>query len=82
MRSQLLSTVLCVLVSAGSAWGQQPSSCASFDALRMGLGFDLTLLLALANLALFAAWCAGLRRVLDAPDDGPGAAYRPPEAVA
>jgi hypothetical protein len=29
MRSQLLSTVLCVLVSAGWAWAQQPSSCAS-----------------------------------------------------
>jgi hypothetical protein len=54
---------------------------ASFDALRMGLGFDLTLLLALANLALFAAWCVGLRRVLDAPERS-GAAYRPPEAVA
>src|SRR4029453_12945248 len=29
MRSQLLSTVLCVLVCAGWAWAQQPSSCAS-----------------------------------------------------
>ena len=29
MSSQLLSTVLCVLVSAGWAWAQQPSSCAS-----------------------------------------------------
>src|SRR6185369_10652823 len=29
MRSQLLSTVLCVLVSAGWAWAEQPSSCAS-----------------------------------------------------
>ncbi|HET9712526.1 MAG TPA: tannase/feruloyl esterase family alpha/beta hydrolase, partial [Pyrinomonadaceae bacterium] len=29
MRSELLSTVLCVLVFAGWAWAQQPSSCAS-----------------------------------------------------
>ena len=29
MRSQVLSTVVCVLVSAGWARGQQPSSCAS-----------------------------------------------------
>ena len=29
MRSQLLSTVLCVLVSAGWAPAQQPSSCAN-----------------------------------------------------
>lgn len=29
VRSELLSTVLCVLVFAGWAWAQQPSSCAS-----------------------------------------------------
>ena len=29
MRSELLSTVLCLLVFAGCAWAQQPSSCAS-----------------------------------------------------
>jgi len=50
-----------------------------FEVLRMGLGFDITLVLAVANLVLLAAWWAGLSRMMRAPGDGP---YRPPEAVA
>jgi len=53
-----------------------------FDAVRMGLGFDLTVLLAAVNLALFAAWWMGLRAALEAGDDGSDAAYRRPQAVA
>ena len=52
-----------------------------FDALRMGLGFDLTALLAVLNLGLFTAWCIGLRDVMAAPAD-PDAAYRRPQPVA
>jgi hypothetical protein len=54
----------------------------TFDAVRMGLGFDLTVLLAVVNLALFVAWWAGLPAALRAPDDGGGDAYRRPRAVA
>jgi len=53
-----------------------------FDAVRMGLGFDLTVLLALVDLALFAAWWMGLPAALRAGDAGDGAAYRRPQAVA
>jgi hypothetical protein len=53
-----------------------------FDAVRMGLGFDLTVLLALVNLALFAAWWTGLPAALRARDDGGDALYRGPQAVA
>jgi hypothetical protein len=53
-----------------------------FDVVRMGLGFDLTVLLAFVNLVLFAAWWMGLRAALRAPDDGSDAAYRRPQAVA
>ena len=53
-----------------------------FDAVRMGLGFDLTVLLALVDLALFAAWWMGLPAALRAGDDGDGAAYQRPQAVA
>jgi len=53
-----------------------------FDAVRMGLGFDLTVLLAAVNLALFAAWWMGLRAALEAGDDGGDDAYRRPRAVA
>ena len=49
-----------------------------FDAVRMGLGFDLTVLLALVNLALFAAWWTGLRNAFEAGD----AVYRGPQPVA
>jgi len=48
----------------------------------MGLGFDLTLLLAVADLALFAAWWMGFPAALRAGYDGGDAAYRHPEAVA
>jgi len=53
-----------------------------FDTVRMGLGFDLTVLLALVDLALFAAWWMGLPAALRAGDGGDGAAYRRPQAVA
>ena len=53
-----------------------------FDAVRMGLGFDLTVLLAAVNLALFGAWWMGLRAVLETGDQGSDAAYRRPQAVA
>jgi hypothetical protein len=53
-----------------------------FDSVRMGLGFDLTVLLAVVDLALFAAWWMGLPAALRAGDDGDDAAYRRPEAVA
>jgi hypothetical protein len=53
-----------------------------FDAVRMGLGFDLTVLLAFVDLGLFAAWWMGLPAALRAGDDGDGAAYRGPQAVA
>jgi hypothetical protein len=53
-----------------------------FDAVRMGLGFDLTVLLAFVDLALFAAWWMGFPAALRAGDDGDGAAYRRPQAVA
>ena len=52
-----------------------------FDAVRMGLGFDLTVLLAVVDLALFVAWWTGLPAALRARDDGADA-YRRPEAVA
>jgi hypothetical protein len=53
-----------------------------FDAVRMGLGFDLTVLLAVVDLGLFVAWWTGLPAALRAPEDGADAAYRRPEAVA
>jgi len=53
-----------------------------FDAVRMGLGFDLTVLLAVVDLALFAAWWMGLPAALRAGDDGGDPAYRRPQAVA
>jgi hypothetical protein len=53
-----------------------------FDAVRMGLGFDLTVLLAFVDLGLFAAWWLGLPAALRAGDEGEGAAYRRPQAVA
>jgi hypothetical protein len=61
-----------------------------FDRLRMGLGFDLTLVLAVVNLALLAAWCTGLPFALaatdevsdDASDDASDAAYRRAQPVA
>jgi hypothetical protein len=49
-----------------------------FDAVRMGLGFDLTVLLAVVDLVLFAAWWTGLREAFEAGD----AAYRGPQPVA
>jgi hypothetical protein len=52
------------------------------DAVRMGLGFDLTVLLAVVDLALFVAWWMGLPAALRARDGGADAAYRRPEAVA
>jgi hypothetical protein len=49
----------------------------------MGLGFDLTVLLAVVDLALFVAWWAGLPAALRADDDDGGdAAYRRAQAVA
>jgi hypothetical protein len=48
----------------------------------MGLGFDLTVLLALVDLALFAAWWMGFPAALRAGDGGDGAAYRRPQPVA
>jgi hypothetical protein len=53
-----------------------------FDAVRMGLGFDLTVLLAVVDLALFAVWWTGFPAALRAGDDGGDAAYRRPQAVA
>jgi len=53
-----------------------------FDAVRMGLGFDLTVLLAVVDLALFAAWWTGFPAALRVGDDGGDAAYRRPQAVA
>jgi hypothetical protein len=53
-----------------------------FDAVRMGLGFDLTVLLALVDLALFAVWWMGLPAALRAGDGGDGAAYRRSQPVA
>jgi hypothetical protein len=54
----------------------------AFDALRMGLGFDLTALLAAVNLVLLAAWWTGLAKAMAAPRDAPDAAYRAPQGVA
>jgi hypothetical protein len=54
----------------------------TFDAVRMGLGFDLTVLLAVVDLALFVAWWTGLPAALRAPDDGGHGAYPRPQAVA
>jgi hypothetical protein len=48
----------------------------------MGLGFDLTVLLAVVDLALFVAWWTGLPAALRAPDDGGHGAYQRPQAVA
>jgi hypothetical protein len=53
-----------------------------FDTVRMGLGFDLTVLLAVVNLGLFVAWWAGLPAAMRAAEDGDDAAYRRPQAVA
>jgi hypothetical protein len=53
-----------------------------FDRLRMGLGLDLTLVLAVANLALLAAWLPGLGSAWNTPEDAPDGAYPRPEAVA
>lgn len=52
-----------------------------FDRLRMGLGFDLTLVLAVVNLALLAVWWRGLPSAL-AADEAPAAAYRRSQPVA
>ena len=53
-----------------------------FDAARMALGFDLTALLAVANLALLVAWWTGLPAALRAPEDGADPTYQPSRAVA
>jgi hypothetical protein len=53
----------------------------AFDAVRMGLGFDLTVLLAVVNLALFVAWWAGLPAALRAGGEGGETAYRRAQAV-
>jgi hypothetical protein len=52
------------------------------DAVRMGLGFDLTVLFAVVDLALFVAWWTGLPAALRAKGDGGDGAYRRPRAVA
>lgn len=54
----------------------------AFDALRMGLGFDLTLLLAVLNLGLLVAWWTGLPAAMRTPAEGPDPAYQRPQAVA
>jgi hypothetical protein len=54
----------------------------AFDAARMALGFDLTLLLAVANLVLLVLWWTGLPAALRTSDDAPGPTYRPSRAVA
>jgi hypothetical protein len=48
----------------------------AFDTLRMGLGFDLTVLLAVLNLALLVAWWTGLPAAMRTPADGADPAYR------
>ncbi|HUG53917.1 MAG TPA: hypothetical protein VMR21_09955, partial [Vicinamibacteria bacterium] len=52
-----------------------------FEVLRMGLGFDVTLVFAAANLLLLATWWMGLPRALAAPGDAPAAPYRQGGAV-
>ena len=47
----------------------------------MGLGFDLTVLLAVLNLALFVAWWTGLPAAMRTRKTAP-IAYRRPQAVA
>ena len=54
----------------------------AFDVLRMGLGFDLTAVLAIVNLALFAAWWMGLPSAMRAPMAGGDTAYRGSRPVA
>ncbi len=53
-----------------------------WDELRMGLGFDLTVALAVVNLGLLVAWWTGLPAALRTPMDAPDPAYRRPQAVA
>jgi hypothetical protein len=54
----------------------------ALDVLRMGLGFDLTVLLALVNLGLLVAWWVGLPSALRAAGGGPEPSYRRTQAVA
>jgi hypothetical protein len=54
----------------------------AFEAARMAPGFDLTLLLAMANLTLLAVWWTGLPAALRTAEDGPDPTYRPSRAVA
>jgi hypothetical protein len=50
-----------------------------WQAVRMAMGFDFTLVLAVANLVLLAAWGWGLERRMA---EGTAPAYQPPPAVA